>query len=316
MKVVVISGLPRSGTSWVAKALSFDPSFTLYREPDNSEFVPGAPEKSLWNKYLRKGVSIPAYDGHIARALRGEIATNFTMKENPGPIFARLPVRLHGLPERFPQLYMRKRNVIVKFVHTNLALDWMSGCCPEARIVSLIRHPVGQFESWLRLGWVPEPKMLLNDAQLVDEYLAPFVELIRRADSFWAKAGAYWGAINHVAYRQTASGAAHSSVPFEWLCQDAPLRMRELSERLDMQWTSDAGQFVKPVDGSVDGESFSLSRDSQAQITKWREVVDTDDIAECRTFAEPFGVPLYADFDPWNAEPLWGSSALRNSTDS
>ena len=34
-RCVVVAGFPRSGTSWLAKCLSFAPGFTHYREPDN-----------------------------------------------------------------------------------------------------------------------------------------------------------------------------------------------------------------------------------------------------------------------------------------
>ncbi len=41
-RCVIVVGFPRSGTSWLAKCLSFAPDFTYYREPDNFNFVPGA----------------------------------------------------------------------------------------------------------------------------------------------------------------------------------------------------------------------------------------------------------------------------------
>ena len=44
-RCVVVAGFPRSGTSWLAKGLSFAPGFTYYREPDNFNFVPGAEER-------------------------------------------------------------------------------------------------------------------------------------------------------------------------------------------------------------------------------------------------------------------------------
>jgi hypothetical protein len=37
-RCVVVAGFPRSGTSWLAKGLSFAPGFTYYREPDNFNF--------------------------------------------------------------------------------------------------------------------------------------------------------------------------------------------------------------------------------------------------------------------------------------
>ena len=40
-RCVIVAGFPRSGTSWLAKGLSFAPGFTYYREPDNYDRVDG-----------------------------------------------------------------------------------------------------------------------------------------------------------------------------------------------------------------------------------------------------------------------------------
>lgn len=302
----MISGLPRSGTSWTGKALSFAPGYTYYREPDNSDHVAAAPPKPFWDLYLKSGGNCPAFTVHMESAVRGKIATNFTMQEDPGPIIGRLPRRFRWLGEFFPSLYLRQPNALVKFVRANLSLDWIGGRFPDARIVSLVRHPVGQFASFQKLGWGPMPQELLANDQLVEEHLAPFVDLISKAETFWQRAGALWGAINLVIYRQAKSGAAHSVVPFEWLCMDTSARMRELSLRLGMEWTKAAETFVAPTGQGTEGAAFSLERDSRAQIDKWCGVIPEQAIAECRAFAEPFELPVYKNFDPWDAAPLWG----------
>lgn len=308
MRRVVVSGLPRSGTSWTGKALSFVPDFSYYREPDNSDFVAGAPGREHWNLYLRAGDGHPVYVPHMERALNGEIATNFTMYEDYGPIVSRVPARLRPLAEHWPALYLRKPNVLVKLIRSSLALDWIAGRFPDVKIVSLIRHPVGQFDSYRKQGWEPaDPAGLLDDERLVADHLAPFADVIRSAKSFWERAGAFWGAVNLVVYRQAQAGAAHSVVPFEWLCKDAPPHMEELHNRLGLRWTAAARTFVAPGASAADGDPYSLDRDSRAQIDKWRATVAQKDIDACRAFAEPFGLPVYDGFDPWNGQPLWSN---------
>ena len=90
---------------------------------------------------------------------------------------------------------MRKRDVLVKLVNANLNLAWFSANFPRARQAFVLRHPCGQFESWKRLGWEPDPQRLLENRRLVADHLQPFAELIARARSFWERAGALWAAI-------------------------------------------------------------------------------------------------------------------------
>lgn len=308
MQRVIISGLPRSGTSWTGKALSFAPGFTYYREPDNSEFVPGAPGRDYWNLYLRAGDEHPIYGPHMERALSGKVVNNFVMYDDYGPIVSRIPQPLRFVADYCPALYRRQPNAVVKLIRSSLALDWIAGRFPEARIVSLVRHPVGQFESYRKQGWEPaDPASLLEDERLVADHLAPFADVIRSARTFWERAGTFWGAVNRVVYRQAQAGGAHSVVPFEWLCADAPVRMKDLSNRLGLGWTLRSHAFVAPRKTGVDGDPYSLDRDTRAQIDKWRQTVSQRDIDACRAFAEPFGLPVYEDFDPWQAQALWSA---------
>jgi hypothetical protein len=79
-RCVVVAGFPRSGTSWLAKGLSFAPGFTYYREPDNFNFVPGAEER-FTNLYLTAEHDDAAYRRLMTRAAAGEVATALEAKE-------------------------------------------------------------------------------------------------------------------------------------------------------------------------------------------------------------------------------------------
>ena len=202
-RCVIVAGLPRSGTSWLAKSLSFARDFTYYREPDNVDMVAEA-EDRFRTLYLTGDHDDPAYRRLMTRALTGRLATRFTMREDPGPLITALGGgRGLRVAQRFPFLYFRKRHVLVKLVNSNLNLAWFTANFPHARQLFVVRHPCGQFESWRRLGWEPDPRALLENRRLVEDHLAPFADLIARADGFWERAGALWAATVHVVHRQT-----------------------------------------------------------------------------------------------------------------
>src|SRR4051794_9054259 len=114
---IVVSGIPRSGTSWVAKTLSFAPGYTYYREPDNSDHVAGA-EPWFRFRYLPHGTTDEAFAAHMRRALEGKVATPATMAEDPGPLLSRLPPRVsHAVGSRVPALYLRRPGVLLKLIH-------------------------------------------------------------------------------------------------------------------------------------------------------------------------------------------------------
>jgi hypothetical protein len=297
-RCVIVAGFPRSGTSWLAKGLSFARGFTYYREPDNVDMVPDAEER-FRNLYLTAEHDDPSYRRLMTRACTGRLATAFTMYEDPGPLITALGAG-RRVAERFPVLFFRKRHVLVKLVNANLNLAWFGANFPSASQVFVVRHPCGQFESWKRLGWEPDPRSLLDNPRLVADHLEPFADLIRRARSFWERAGALWGATVRVVHRQTQadSGGRRLIVAYEWLCADPLPRFQDLYQRLDLTWTAGAERFIRSSDTDADPRTYSMRRPTARQIDKWKQGLAPEDIEACRRFAEPFGLPYYPGFEP------------------
>jgi hypothetical protein len=296
-RCVIVAGFPRSGTSWLAKCLSFAPGFTYYREPDNFERVREA-EQRFVNLYLTADHDDPAYRRLMVRACRGQVATAFTMRDDAGPLLSRLGRRGRAVGEAVPFLFLRKRHVLLKLVFANLNLAWLSAHMPHTRQLCVLRHPCGQFASWNRLGWEPEPAALLENPRLVADHLHPFADLLRSAGSFWERAGALWAATVYVVHRQTLADNGRLVVAYEWLCGDPAGRFEELYRLLGMTWTPRILRRVRETNTEGDNLTYSLSRPTAFQVDRWKESVSPDEVAACRRFVEPFGLPYYPDFEP------------------
>ena len=296
-RCVIVAGFPRSGTSWLAKGLSFAPGFTYYREPDNHDRVAGAEERFAW-LYLTADRDDDAYRELMTRACAGRIATAFTMREDPGPLLRPFGAPGRWVGERIPALFRRKPNALLKLVFANLNLEWLAARFPQARQVCVLRHPCGQFESWRRLGWEPRPDRLLEIPHLVAAHLQPFTDLLRRAKGFWERAGALWGATVYVIRRQTPPESSREIVAYEWLCGDPVERFQELYLRLDMEWSAAAARFLTTANHEGDGWAYSLHRVAAKQVDRWRPRLTQGEIDACRRFVEPFELPYYPDFEP------------------
>lgn len=304
---MVVAGLPRSGTSWLARGLSFAKGLTYYREPDNDDHVPGA-QPRFRHLYLPAGSHDEEYRAHMERTFSGQVATHFTLSQDPGPLLRRLPKTWWPIGDRAPALFCRGRDGLVKLVNSNLALDFLSERFPDTRQVYIVRHPCGQFASWQRQGWTPKPERLLEDPRLLEDHLAPVADHIRNARGFWEKAGVWWGAVNRVVNRQSEQRPERLVLTFEWLCA-APLdHYRTLYDRLGLEWTAASEQFLQESNRPTtkgDKQPYSLVRDASHEATKWKREVGADDIAACRAAVEPFELPHYPDFEPVASAPSW-----------
>ena len=112
-RCAIVAGFPRSGSTWVATALSLAPGYTYYHEPDNFDAVPEANERFFW-LYLTPDEREPAYLSLMARACAGRVTTAHTMWHDPGPLLQPFGERGRRLGERFPILFCRKRHVLLK----------------------------------------------------------------------------------------------------------------------------------------------------------------------------------------------------------
>jgi hypothetical protein len=294
----MVTGFPRSGTSWLAKCLSFAPGFTYYREPDNYEHVPEA-EKRFVYLYLTGEHDDPAYRRLMTRACAGQMATAYTLRQDPGPLLRLLRGPGRALGERLPFLFFRKRHVLLKLVFANLNLAWFSANLPHVQQLCVLRHPCGQFESWRRLGWEPKPVRLLENPRLVADHLHPFVDLIHSAQGYWERAGALWAATVYVIHRQTQADRARLIVAYEWLCGDPVRRFEALYHQLGLDWNPKAERFIRDSDNERDARTYSISRPTTTQIDKWKDSLSRDDVEACRRFVEPFGLPYYSGFEPY-----------------
>jgi hypothetical protein len=301
-RCVIVAGLPRSGTSWLAKCLSFAPGFTYYREPDNWEHVTEAERRFIY-LYLDGEHDDPAYRRLLTRACAGQVATSYTMSEDPGPVLRFLGRPGRRLGELCPFLFFRRPHVLVKLVHANLNLAWLSANLPQAKQLYILRHPCGQFESWKRLGWKPRLEKLLENPRLVADHLHPFKDLIRSAQGYWEQVGAYWAATMYVVHRQSGAGERRHIVAYEWLCGDPMARFQELYRQLGLSWSTRAERFIDRANTEGDRRSSSLNRLATRQVDEWKNRLSREEIEACRRFVAPFGLPYYPDFEPYVASP-------------
>jgi len=155
---VFIMGLPRSGTTWVAKALDSHPNTYYLHEPDISfrpwSILPEWPQAPYDDALLKAA-------GDYCAALESAATPRTTGK---GPLFAKSYLssrdtlfrnialatgRAAPLP-RPPESAARNIQLVMKSVSNFSRLNLFANASPKTRHIVLIRHPLGQVDSMLR----------------------------------------------------------------------------------------------------------------------------------------------------------------------
>lgn len=135
-RTLVISGFPRSGTTWLAEVVAAAPGAGLVFEPLNHLTVPAAKRAGCgWENFHLPDDPWPEGVAFMHDVLTGRVLTRWTA--------SRLPIAKASKVSQW----------IVKFVRANQMLGWMMRHFPIPPPVLLMRHPCSVFASWVERGW-------------------------------------------------------------------------------------------------------------------------------------------------------------------
>ena len=132
---IVISGCPRSGTTWVAEVLRTIPGSTLLYEPLYLRSNPILKEIGFrWQTHFDPEDRLPEAKAYMKNVLEGKVLNPWTLsRANVDTV-------------------LNTTTWIVKFVRANMLLGWMVRHFPIMPPLVIIRHPCAVVSSQLRMG--------------------------------------------------------------------------------------------------------------------------------------------------------------------
>lgn len=251
---VLVTGLPRSGTSWVGKMLEASGQLVYVNEPMNPAHPPGRSPGVL--------------DADVAHYFHYICADNEEPWRRAFTDTLRLryrPLRELGRNHR-PYDLARAAKYGMSFSHGRLAgrralLDdpyalfatpWLVDRM-GVRAVVLVRDPAALVGSWRRLGWRMDTAELLNQPLLMRDHLEPFRDALDRAkggEGSVAAISTLWNATTSAVLSFAEHRPSIAVRRYEDLSQRPGERFAELYRWLGLPWTDRARSIVA---GAVSG---------------------------------------------------------------
>jgi hypothetical protein len=294
---ILVTGLPRSGTSWAGKMLAAGGDVVYVNEPLNPQRPPGR-SPGVLNATVGHRFQYICHDDEEpwmraftdTVALRYRYAAELRHNRSPGDL-----ARLAKNGSAFTLGRLRGRRALLDDPFALFSAGWFAerlGC----RVVVLIRDPVSFVASWQRLGWTVYFHELLEQPLLVRDH--PSVENLRPlvgSQDRVAKAAALWGVARAVAEALADRHPAIRLVGYEYLAADPVTRYRDLYAWCGLTWTSAAGRQIEractaavaAVDNGSEGSGFTwtgLSRtayrpmDSRRALTRHHDPLTLEEI--------------------------------------
>lgn len=288
---VLVAGLPRSGSTWVANALGRTEGASYVHEPDNDRHhVHAMAAKAGRGRHPLLGPgdradayarlfqaafgdaepgAVAARRAELARRLAGAApagALDAAMGDRPGPWpWALWAARLVVPP---PAVGPRPDGTrVVKSVHCALALDWLlDRLRPDAGLV-LVRHPANVVGSWRDLGW-DLLRFPWSDPRLWERHGPPEQNPGPGRPGSLVERGAWQFSLLANALLAAAERHDLPVVDHEDVLADPVPVLAGVAGRLGLRWTPEAEAWVTENDRP--GEGYELQRVAAEQRGRWR----------------------------------------------
>lgn len=192
LNAVLLSGIGRSGTTWLSNILNYDNRYRSLFEPFHPQHGIELREHITNAMYLRPDtVDEPLKQGFVD-LLSGNMMNDYVDQDNADN---------YG------------KRILLKSIRLNTMLPWLHANLPEVPLVYIARHPASVIASQMRLGWGASQKnheRLLNQPDLIEDFLSPFVDLMQSASDDFEYRLYFWCANNYVIHKHFQNGEIYT----------------------------------------------------------------------------------------------------------
>lgn len=268
---ILVTGLHRSGTTWVARMLAYSPGTALVgKEPFNSgprmwalggllqrdyEYVPGRSDEERVARVYRR-----VLEGRAPRLI-GRQGSRQALWLLPGS----------------------KPRVIVKDPLAALSAEWLAERF-GTRVVITVRHPGAFAVSLRRVGWDFDFNQISEQEALMEGPLRHLASEIRHPpSSSLARAGLVWRCVYTVLLSYADAHHDWVVVTHEQLSGSPESEFRRIYDVLGLHWSqrvsaaiSNHTDAANPV-GARSGRVHDLHRNSAALALAWKEVLSREE---------------------------------------
>jgi hypothetical protein len=299
-RAILVTGSHRSGTTWVGKMIASHPRVVYLSEPFNHERQ-DSPVR-YWFHHVT-GRDEQAFRDYLRPMMMFHHSWRDDFRERPG---AR---RLVGATLRTLQGTWRRLRGGRPLLKDPIALfsaPWLADTFPMD-VVVMIRHPAAFASSLKQLDWRFPFRDLLDQVELMGDWLAPFADEIRHFAALKPdiidQACLLWRAFHHVIRRYQQTRPDWMFLRHEDLSANPNEGFGRVFQHLKLSMTVAVRDTVaahtsasNPRDAEP-GEVHQLRRDSRANVWSWKDRLTADEVRRVRRATEDVAKHFYSDAD-------------------
>jgi hypothetical protein len=295
---ILVTGIPRSGTTWVGRMLAAGGSVGFINEPFNLAQSPGSFRIPVdhWYTYLSA-----ENEARILPPLEQALEFKYPFWRELGRCRNRTDL-LHTLRSWRGFAQGRSRRPLVKEPHAVFSIPWFAERLASDVVVT-VRHPAAVVSSWKRLEWSFDFANLLQQPALMRDWLEPFRAEMEAAlgedKDLVHRVALLWHVIYSVVERQRERLTGVHVFRQEDLSRDPIEEYRKLFDALNLSFTDEAVEAIRASSSRDNPKETSVEHphetriDSRANLENWKQRLSGEEISRIRLLTEETAALYY-----------------------
>jgi hypothetical protein len=328
---ILITGAPRSGTTFLGKIIAKSRDVSYVHEPFNGQYGIESHGDSYY--YLHKSKSDPKFESSVSKILnrekvkyklldfdgrtvnsKAELLKKFYETQFSVKNLVRLPWKLifrskTNLDYQINRLFQKNKRVLIKDPTICLSSDYLAQN-HDFFVVMLIRHPLAYVSSMKRLGWgAIGHRYFSNNTDLLENYLLNLKDQIKSPEEddfdYIKQYSIDWNCFYTVLFDFIKNNPRIYPITHEKLSLNPDEELRKIFSFLELDYTDSIQKHVSEFTTSSNrteaknGKVHDLHRNSKNLIKIWRKRLSEEDISIIKH--ETFELASeYYDPDTWN----------------
>ena len=301
---ILVTGMHRSGTTWVGKMLAANQDVAYISEPLNVNHRPGvfqAPTQ-YWYMYINQNNQqdfLPAFQDTIA--FRYHFFNEFQAIGSWKGFFRMMRDGISFLNARI----LGKR-ALIKDPFAIFSTPWFTKRL-DCQVVIIVRHPAAVINSMNRLGWRFDFSDLLAQEELMRDWLSPFQReiesMLDKSSDIISQGSLLWKMIYHVVAQFQEMNLGLQIYRHEDLSKNPLDSFQDIYRKIDLRFTKIVGKTILDYSNSDNpnqlsqGHTHSVRLNSQANLKSWKKHLDRGEIQRIRAITEETARRYYSNED-------------------
>jgi hypothetical protein len=272
-KSIIIAGVGRSGTTWLANVIASQLPSRIMWEPFNPHAVEAFSQFNDF-PYLRTGDPAPELSNYAKTVLKGDIRHNWIDRE-------------------INRIFVDYR--IIKEIRANLFLNWLHKKFPSVPLIFIIRHPCAVVLSRMEANWGADEDLdaLTSQFELIEDHLYDRLDVIKRARSTESKHAVLW-AIQHLVPIKQFQHEHFNIVFYENLCLKPEQEIPRIFKIIGHEFDASLFKYLEVPSRTTIRTSAILTGDNR--VTKWKEKLSEKQIDDILSVIRDFDLDyIYGD---------------------